>query len=278
VRAHPASAADLPAIRAIARAHGDVFEEGKPDHVGHELEHGRLVVAEDQGVIVGYGGAFERAGVSYLADLFVEPDLLGQGAGTALMRELYPEPGERFTYASPDHRALSLYVRSGMRALTSLFYLRGDPAAAHRLPEPEVQLEPGSADAVLAFDASSFGRERPADLDFLVARGSERLVARSGRAIVGYGFVRVAPHRDGAAALLNPSGADTPENMVRTTFALIRHAAALAPQVYVALLGDFPALAEVLVAGFRIHDRDTYMASRPDLVDGTRYAPSPTIG
>ena len=278
--ARPATPDDLPAIRAVAAAHGDVFEEGRPDHVGHELAHGQLAVAQDEETIVGYGGELNRSGVSYLADLFVHPDRLGLGAGSAIMRQLYPDPamGQRFTYASSDPRAISLYVRFGMRPLTPLLYLVGDPTASGRLPEPSVRLVPGDERDMVALDASAFGRPRPQDLEFLVARGSQFLVAMDGASPVGYGFVRQAPHGGVDAALLNPTGAMDPQGLTVTVFALLRHAAGLAPAIYVGLLGEFPGLAEVLAAGFRIHDRDSYMATRPDLVDGTRYAPSPVIG
>jgi hypothetical protein len=48
--------------------------------------------------------------------------------------------------------------------------------------------------------------------------------------------------------------------------------------VHVVVLGPHPGLAALFDAGFRLVDRDTWMCSRLDLVDGRRYAPSPELG
>src|SRR5438132_1116977 len=89
VEVRPATAADLPGARGVAEAHGDVFEPGRPDNLTHELEQGRLVVAADGPRVVGFGGALERGGVAYLADLFLLPDRLGRGIGAGIMRALF---------------------------------------------------------------------------------------------------------------------------------------------------------------------------------------------
>ncbi len=275
----PATAGDLPGARAVAEAHGDVFEPDRPDNLTHELEQGRLVVAADASGVVGFGGALERGGVTYLADLFLLPDRLGLGIGSAIMGELFPRARTpRFTFASGDPRALPLYVRFGMRPLTPLLYLRGDPATFGRLPHLDATLQEAEPGGIVALDGWAFGRERRQDLAFMQAAGWTGLVARRGRGVVGYGFLRVAPRRDGPRALINPSGADSEENLAAVTFALLRRAAPLAPVVNIAVLGTHPALPALLAAGFRVEDRDTSMASDPRLIDGTRYGPSPVIG
>jgi hypothetical protein len=43
------------------------------------------------------------------------------------------------------------------------------------------------------------------------------------------------------------------------------------------LPGPHPALRPLLDAGARIRDRDTFMASQPDLVDPTRLLPHPAF-
>jgi hypothetical protein len=41
------------------------------------------------------------------------------------------------------------------------------------------------------------------------------------------------------------------------------------------LPGPNPVVRPLLAAGFRLEERDTYMASEPDLVDPTRFLPNP---
>lgn len=254
----------------MADAYGDLGRwPTRPDYLDHELEHGRLVVAEDNdGRISGFGAALERSGATYLADLFVLPERLGMGRGSAIMRELFSEPGERFTFASSDPRTRSLYTRHGMRTLTKLLYLGADHASAHGLSDPGVRLVEVEPSEVVDADGRASGRKRPQDLEFLGTLGTFFVADGA------YGYLRIV----GDEALLNPSGADDPEALARITLALIRHAATLAGVVRVAAMESHPALPALLEGGFRVEDSDTYMATTPALVDGTRYGPSPVIG
>ena len=56
----------------------------------------------------------------------------------------------------------------------------------------------------------------------------------------------------------------------RVTRAIARRAIAGVSRVHFLLLGPHPSLAVLLRAGFRLVDRDTWMCSRLDLVDGRR--------
>jgi hypothetical protein len=79
-------------------------------------------------------------------------------------------------------------------------------------------------------------------------------------------------------AFVGPLGGRTEDDMDRVTRALARRVATGATHVHLLLLGPHPSLAPLLAAGFRLVDRDTWMCSRSDLVDGRRYAPSPELG
>lgn len=253
----------------MADAYGDLQRwPTRPDHLDHELEHGRLVVGEDEGRIVGFGAALERGRVTYLADLFVLPDRLGRGVGGAIMGALFPDLGERFTFASSDPRTRPLYTRYGMRPLSRLLYLGAPVAAARSVAEPDLGPAEATAGEVVELDRRASGRERARDLEFLGSLGTFLV---SGDA---YGYVRVV----GREALLNPTGAADAEGLSSITRALVRHAAERASVVRVAAMESHPALPALLAAGFVVEEFDTYMASRPDLVDGTRYGPSPVVG
>ena len=257
-------------IHAVAAAHGDLgLWPTRPDYLDHELEHARLVVSEDgDGRISGFGAAIERSGATYLADLFVLPDRLGEGRGGAMMRELFPRPSPRFTFASSDPRTRPLYTRFGMRPFSRLLYLSADQASVRGLPDPGVELVEVAGSDVIDADRRASGRERPEDLLFLGTVGAFFVAGGA------YGYLRIV----GEEALLNPSGADEPDALARITVAMIRHAAGRASVIRVAAMESHPALAALLDAGFTVKDSDTYMSTAPELVEGTRYGPSPVIG
>jgi hypothetical protein len=276
VRARPATSEDLLAVRAIAEAYGDLWTT-RPDYLDHELRHGRLVVGEEDDRIVAYGAALERSGIDYLADLFVLPPHLGRGAGRAILGELFPQRGDRYTFASSDSRALPLYVRFGMRPFEPVLYLAGERAAATRLGGAPRRLRQVDPMEVVAIDETASGRRRPDDHEFLRSAGATALVGATGG--MGYGYVRIVPGRDGGTdALLGPSGVSGDRPLAELVSDLVSWAGQRAERIRVAVLGSFPGLGDLFAAGFRVTDQDTFMASAPGMLDGTRYQPSPVIG
>jgi GNAT superfamily N-acetyltransferase len=310
----PAEPGDLPAVRAILAAYGNLQDwPQRPDYLDHELTSGRLLVATDEGAgegVAAFGGACERGGVTYLSDLFVRPGLTGRGLGRALLEAILPADGELVTFASSDPAAVALYCRFGMQPLAPLLYLRAEPAkpVAGRLAakaaaqaqagaEPEAAAEAPTAgepaaaapraaggvqvaDAaglrrVTAFDELISGRSRPQDHRFLASLGATALLVEG-----GYAWIRLT-HQEGSAgpaAHLGPLGGSDEGALTRATLAAIQFAAESAASINLALFGPHPCLADLLEAGFRLTDQDTFMATRHDLIDTRRYAPSPDLG
>jgi len=299
-RVRPAAANDEAAIREISVAYDNLASwPARPDFIDHEIATGRIYVAEDGDGVVGFGGSFDRGDVVYLADLFVRPEEVGRGIGAALLERVFDRDAVRMTSASDDPRALPLYARFGMWPLMPALYLRGSAAAAAGAASA---LGAGAgADAIVAdaaaiagLDAEVCGRPRPQEHAFLESSpGAEGLVLSEGGTAVAYGWMRVvaasAPTGIEARAYLAPFGGRTPEAMARMTAELLGRAAdavrglaasAGTPVADVSLLvlGTHPGLAAMLAAGFRVVDRDTFMCSRVDLIDGRRYALSPELG
>ena len=141
VAIRPATSADTAAIRGLWVANGAVIHEGGVDmltpYLAHLLLTGRVLAAVDDERVVGFGAVVERAGVTHLADLFVDPDRFEQGIGSRLLASLFGDAVLRTTFASSDPRALPLYVRSGMTPLWPNLYLDVDssrlPPASHGL-------------------------------------------------------------------------------------------------------------------------------------------------
>ena len=270
---------DIPAIRALLRAHNDdtVVEPGAIDIVGpyqrHLVEHHVVRVSVDGDTIVGFGAALDTGWCRMLSDLFVDPERLGTGIGRPLLDAVLDGAPARATFASDDPRALPLYVRAGMTPLWTNFYLDGD---ARRLPEDAPGLRvraalPGEgADLELAWD----GADRTIDHEHWATRpeGDAFVVDDAeGPAAIGYARGRqVGTSRVVDRLLLRP-GADP----VATATAAMRRAARDNPVLRVHVLGPNPLLPALLAAGFRIVDRDQLLASDPSLVDPSRLLPNP---
>lgn len=212
-----ATVADLPAIHDIfyrneVVGHADPPPPGPlPAWLRHTLATGTLLVAELAGVPIGYAGLTIRDRVAFLTDLFVQPAHQSRGIGGALLRAILP-PGDltRCTLASSDPRALSRYIRAGMRPRWQNFWLLAESATL-RLPPGDVRVaaaDPADPD-LLAWDRRFSGRDRPNDHRFWreqqggiplwLVRGDQRL---------GYAYIRFAdgpiwhPH----AATIGPVG------------------------------------------------------------------------
>jgi GNAT superfamily N-acetyltransferase len=279
-------AQDLAAIREIEASYGNLRPwPTRPDFLDHEFEAGRMALAEQRGEVVGFAGAFDYEDLTYLADVFVRPDLLGRGIGRALLETTLSETARCATLASSDPRALPLYARFGMRPLMPVLYLSGSPEQAGRLPparsDPPIAAGEDDLNEVIDLDATVSARRRPSELRFVFTRAETMtLVPRTARPLVSYACVRTVVPRGGheAEAFIGPCGATSEPDLVSITDGALRQAARSAGRIHVTMLGAHPRLQALLGIGFRVEGVDTLMATDLDLVDGTRYAPSPEFG
>jgi len=269
-----ATSADVPAIRPILAAHGNDGPVVTVDIVGpylrHLIDHHRALVTVDGERVVAFGAAADAGVAHHLADLFVAPDFLGRGLGGQLLAALFGNAGRRTTFASGDPRALPLYVRAGMTPLWPILYLRG---AGDAVPEPSPGIQTRDADAgtLSALEAAWTGHGRRLDHAYWAAapEGDAFVVADRGEP-VAFAYCRVrqpAPVRTIARLLVRP-GAEP----VGPILAAIRRAAR-GGLVHVGIPGPSRVLPILLGAGFRIEERDTFMASEAGLVDPARLVP-----
>ena len=290
VTIRPATVDDLGAIRPILAAHGNdgpvVIADVVGPYVRHLIERGRTRVAEvaddvaaaDRGAngstgrIVGFGAAIDTGRAVHLADLFVDPDRLGQGIGRRLLEAVFEGALQRTTFASDDPRAIPLYVRAGMTPLWASFYIQGATAA---LPPGagDHRTNAATADRLAAIELDWTGHDRAVDhAHWAAAADADGFVVRSGGAIAALGYARVrqaAPIRVLDRLVIHPDA-----DPLATTLAALARAGRGGP-VLTCLLGPQPALRPLLEAGFRIVDRDQFLASDPDLVDPIRLIPNP---
>lgn len=269
---------DIPEIRRILTAHENdaPVAPGGVDIIGpyvrHLVERHRTLVSERDGGVVAFGSVLDTGRARMLADLFVEPGLLGQGLGRPLLTTLFEDAPVRATFASSDPRALPLYVRAGMSPLWICLYLEGD---ASQLPpvDPSLALRDATPDELAQLEAAWTGAARPDDHAYWADQPqADPFVVDDAEGPVAFGYGRakqVTPTRALNRLLVRP-GVDPVPSIVAS---LAR--AARGGRVQACLLGPNPALPLLLEAGFHVVDHDQFLCSDPSLVDPARFLPNP---
>ena len=245
----------------------------------HELNSGRLIVAELDGEIVGFGATMTRSGVLYLADLFVRPEHQDRGIGGQLAHALCAgHRGPLFTFASFDPRAQALYARLGMPAVEPYHYLRAD-AQRVRPWSSDVELVEAPRSELLELDRAVTGRSRVVDVDYQTRNGATWFLACRHRRPIG--IVGVAPMwwspwyprgaRVGPVLVLDPADLSM---AMSVAVAAARELDATVDVVTMFMSSGSPLLSQLLGAGFEVDDTDLLMASHPSLIDPSRYVPT----
>jgi GNAT superfamily N-acetyltransferase len=242
----------------------------------HLFDVATVVVAEAGRAVVGFAATVELGTITHLTDLFVDRERQGQGIGRALLAAAFGGARDRTTFASADPRALPAYVRAGMAPWWPNLYLEVDDRALGRLAAPRraewVALDPPAAGrAGVALDDA----DRSADFEHWMRRPGGLLfeLFLAGRpAAVGAAAARIRGGTGARLLRLRIAADADPVAAVLATLRAVRER--LGPPA-LALPGPHPALRPLLDAGARIRDRDTFMASRPDLVDPVRLVPHP---
>lgn len=200
---------------------------------------------------IGWAMSNERDGHLELAFFFVEPGVQSKGMGRALLERAFPVGlgRRRAIVATQDPRALSLYLRSGVRFVTSVL----DFSAAPQKVEFETDLvferltpSGASVEAIGLVERELLGHRRDIDIEFVLRQRPAWLARRAG-VVAGFAFGA----RD---ELTGPIGALDPSDMP----ALLAHvesqgAADGIPELYFStpLLND-AAVGHFLGRGYRI--------------------------
>jgi GNAT superfamily N-acetyltransferase len=271
---------DIPAIRAILAAHdndGPIDESGI-DIVGpyvlHLVRRHRALVTERDGEVVAFGAVADTGAAAMLSDLFVRPDLLGQGLGRPLLAALFEGSVSRATFASSDPRALPLYVRAGMTPLWTSFYVEGTAAQLPPL-DPGLTTWDATPEELSLLEEAWTGASRPSDHDYFARQpAGDAFLIEDEEGPVAFGYARAKQHsatRQLDRLLVRPGA----EPVAPITAALAR--AARTCLVRACVPGPNPVLPVLLEHGFRIVDSDQFLASSPELVDPARMLPNPGL-
>ena len=156
-----------------------------------ERSPGRTWLAEEAGRAVGFGQAVEYEDMTFLAFLFVLPDVQAHGIGTRLMELAMKGSAYRAVCInSIQPISTALYARDGMVPLVPIYIFLGAPQRDLPPLPSGVQMRPMAAHEVEQLDREVCGFERGADHDWWQQAGRLRFgLYQAGRA-VGYGYVQ----------------------------------------------------------------------------------------
>lgn len=282
----PALPEDLPTITAVwmrAEKMPDDVSPGVPTVLPHILATGMMVVAEENGTIVGFGSSFTRSNVRFMGQLFIDPGSQSGGVGRALMEAVMPHDGaELATIASPDRRAVSLYTRHGMFPLWPVYGLKADVANLRAMPASPVRMVQADRNdpALVRMDAEIGGRHRPEDLDYLFDdRGGVPFWMERDGARIGYCILQVLSnsadgYEDEGSVRIGPLGVHNAVDMTDCIRAAVTTALDYGTSIDVLAPGPGDAFRILLDAGLQIRFVDTFMSSnRPPFVDALRMVP-----
>jgi GNAT superfamily N-acetyltransferase len=183
------------AFRAINEAHGFPPDIPSPElgvavlesMISHPRMH--VVVAEQDGRVVGSNCLDERSEIAGVGPITVDPSVQDAGIGRRLMRHVI-ERGARFggvrlVQAAFHNRSLSLYTKLGFDPVEPLSCVQGTPL---RRALPGVEVRPATSEDQAACDAvcrEVHGHARSGELADAIVRGHARVALRDGR-IQGY--------------------------------------------------------------------------------------------
>lgn len=243
----------------------------------HLFAHGRLLVAEVDGVIVGFAGTQTRGRVCYLADCFVRPDWQSKGITRALLAQLHADPTLiHCTLASSDPRAVSRYVRAGMIPRYPMYELVSSTRTQPHAPQCDIQVC-HDIEEWLFYDQRLVGHDRRVDIMHLCdGTNATLLQMRDGTRLLGQALIQ--PRRYDRAPQgkynIGPVGVFARAHAAAVTQSAVAWAFAhCATWVTLRIPGPHPGLPVLLDMGLDIAYIETFCASQ-EWFDPECYAPS----
>lgn len=242
------------------------------------IAHGDMRVAEVDGQIIGFAATITRGRVCYLSECFVQPAWQSRGVTKALLAALYTDHTVvRCTLASSDPRAVSRYMRVGMRPQWPMYFVRLSDAT--RLGEPQYEVrETNDVEAWLFYDRRIVGHDRAIDItDYFVAHCQAALLQiYDGPQLIGQSLAQRQHYDPGASGVMNVSltGVFDSQHAAGAMHAAVAWTHALgAPDVHMRVPAAHAGLPFLIDRGMHIAGVETFCASQM-WFDPTCYAPS----
>jgi GNAT superfamily N-acetyltransferase/antitoxin (DNA-binding transcriptional repressor) of toxin-antitoxin stability system len=272
-RLRAATVDDIDAIDALLRT-VDQPPPGEPplpphaqdSYLRYLIEHGTAAVVDLDGTMIGFGATVHSGRWTHLADLFVVTEQQGKGHGGRLVSAVFGDRRPRTTFSSDDPRAMPLYIRAGMLPLWPNVYVSGDPASLAQAQG--VAVEPSTYEEIAALDGQWAHLDRISAMAYwhTLPDGRPYVVTRGGRPVA---LIVGRRRLNGVGRWIDRARVAPGEQPVVPLLAGMRRAAEGGNSIGACVPGPSPLLPVLLGAGFRIRDRDVYMASDPTLLDPT---------
>jgi GNAT superfamily N-acetyltransferase len=197
---------DLPTLKDIEKLYP--YYQSYLKHIFDTCD--QFWVAEANGEVVGYARSILRDGIRQLTEFFILPDYQSQKAGKRLLELCFPRAGaqNRVICASPDPRALSRYLKTGLRSQFTIYEWSRKPEI---IPfETDLVIEtmsdtPRTISALYNIDRTIIGYTREIDHHWLMEHRHGHLYSRNEK-VVGYSYFE---HRAGPIAMLHNSDFST---------------------------------------------------------------------
>ena len=153
----------------------------------------RAWLAEVNGEVAAFGMAHERGPLTFLAFLFVRPDVQAAGVGAALYELCMPNSGYRATCIwSVQPIAAALYARNGLVPRVPMYTLTGRPHSALPRLRYGLQLTTIGSDEIDELDREIVGFTRQGDHEAWQRWDRRPFALREGTGLVGYGYAQPA--------------------------------------------------------------------------------------
>jgi GNAT superfamily N-acetyltransferase len=179
------------------------------EHLWRTSAENWVAEAED-GRVVGWAMSIQRGSMLELTHFFVDPDAQAKGLGRGLLERAFPTDRgpQRSIVATQDGSALSLYLRSGVRFVTTVVDFEARPQEVR--VETDLRFETlsetdAAVDLIAGIEAAVIGHRREVDTRFILSQRPAWAAFR-GDVPVGFAF----GHRD---ELTGPIGALDPRDI-----------------------------------------------------------------
>ncbi len=255
-----------------------------PRNLRHEFAAGQMYVAEEAGQLVAFISLLTRSSTTCISRLLVRAGTPSFDLAEMLLGYALPKDASVcFASLARGPRALTPYVRAGMRPQWPSFLLMVDTSALGDLPDDKVEIVEAQPEdpEFLLWDRKFSGRDRSLEHRYwMQEEGGIPVWFRRYGVTVGYGYIRAlagAPW-DRGNFVLGPIGAQTPDDALACVRAAANWSCLQAEILQVLVPGPHPCLVSLLNANFHIIDMQIFLSSSPDqLVDPQRYIPSGTV-